>query len=128
MSGYLRDFIGSQIPIGYQKEIGFELQTTKNRGPESWAIWIDANVPMTSYEAENPLFRLVPPVFSLTEQDLAKLGQTAVGEEQVEQIFLYIVGADTAVDSPEALKQLYIDAGLEDYVEVYRNAYARMTE
>lgn len=128
MSGYLRDFIGSQIPIGYQKEIGFELQTTKNRGWDAWALWIGEEVVNTSYEAENPLFRLVPPVFSLTEQDLAKLGQSAVGEEQVDQIFLYITGADTAVDSVEALKQLYVDAGIDDYVDVYRNAYARMTE
>ncbi len=128
MSGYLRDFIGSQIPIGYQKEIGFELQTTTDRGPESWELWIGEDVVMSSYGAENPIFRLVPPVFSLTEQDLAKLGQSAVGEEQVDQIFLYITGADTALDSPEALKQLYLDAGIEDYVEVYRNAYARMTE
>ncbi len=74
------------------------------------------------------LFRLVPPVFSLTEQDLAKLGQLAINEEQVDQIFLFITGADTAVDSVDALKQMYLDAGIEDYVQVYRNAYARMTE
>jgi hypothetical protein len=128
MSGFLRDFIGSQIPIGYQKEIGFELQTTINRGPDAWALWIGAPVKSTSYESEDPLFRLVPPVFSLTEQDTAKLGQLAVGEEQVDQIFLYITGSESAVDSVEALKALYVEAGIEDYVDVYRNAYARMTE
>ncbi|MBE2220713.1 MAG: hypothetical protein IAF02_04190 [Anaerolineae bacterium] len=128
MSGFLRDFIGSQIPIGYQKEIGFELQTTINHGEEAWALWIGAPVKSTSYESEDPLFRLVPPVFSLTEQDTAKLGQLAVGEEQVDQIFLYITGAETAVDSVEALKALYVNAGIDDYVDVYRNAYARMTE
>ena len=128
MSGFLRDFIGSQIPIGYQKEIGFEWQYTQNRGWDAWELWIEKPVLTTSYEAENPLFRLVPPVFSLTEQDIAKLGQLAVGEDQVDQIFLYITGADTAVDSVEALKALYVDAGLKEYVEVYRNAYARMTE
>jgi len=128
MSGFLRDFIGSQIPIGYQKEIGFEWQYTQNRGYDAWDLWIGKPVLTTSYEAENPLFRLVPPIFSLTEQDIAKLGQLAVGEDQVDQIFLYITGADSAVDSVEALKALYVDAGLEDYIEVYRNAYARMTE
>ena len=128
MSGFLRDFIGSQIPIGYQKEIGFEWQYTKNRGWDAWALWIGVGVKTTSYGSEAPLFRLVPPVFSLTEQDTAKLGQLAVGEDQVDAIFLFITGADTAVDSIEALKALYVDAGLEDYVEVYRNAYARMTE
>ena len=128
MSGFLRDFVGSQIPIGYQKEIGFEWQYTKNNGWDAWALWIGKPVLTTSYGSEDPLFRLVPPVFSLTEQDTAKLGQLAVGEDQVDQIFLYITGADTAVESVEALKALYVDAGLADYVEVYRNAYARMTE
>jgi len=128
MSGYLRDFMGSQIPIGYQKEIGFELQTTKNRGWDAWALWIGEEVVNTSYESEDPLFRLVPPVFSLTEQETAKLGQLAISEEQVDQIFLYITGAESAVESEKALKALYVDAGLEDYVDVYRTAYARMTE
>ena len=128
MSGFLRDFIGSQIPIGYQKEIGFEWQYTQNRGWDAWSLWLGQPVLMTSYGSEDPFFRLVPPVFSLTEQDTAKLGQLAVGEDQVDQIFLYITGAENAVDSVEALKTLYIDAGLEDYVEVYRNAYKRMTE
>lgn len=128
VSGFLRDFMGSQIPIGYQKEIGFELQYTKNRGWDAWALYIDSGVVSTSYESEDPYYRLVPPVFSLTEQDSAKLGQLAVGEEQVDQIFLYITGADTAVESAEALKSLYVEAGIDEYVEVYRNAYARMTE
>lgn len=128
MSGFLRDFMGSLIPIGYQKEIGFELQYTQNRGDDAWALWIGQDVVSTSYEAENPLFRLVPPVFSLTEQDAAKLGQLAIGEEQVDQIFLYITGADTAVASTDDLKALYLNAGLDEYIEVYRDAYARMTE
>ena len=128
MSGYLRDFIGSQIPIGYQKEIGFELQTTINRGWDAWALYEGKEVVSTSYESADPLFRLVPPVFSLTEQDNAKLAQSAISEEQVDQIFLFITGADTAVDSPEALKAMYVNAGIEDYINVYRNAYARMTE
>ena len=128
VSAFLRDFVGSQIPIGYQKEIGFEFQYTQNRGWDAWALYIGQDVVTTSYEAENPIFRLVPPVFSLTEQDTAKLGQLAVGESQVDQIFLFITGADTAVASVEDLKALYIDAGVEEYVDVYRNAYPRMTE
>jgi hypothetical protein len=128
ISSFLRDYVGSQIPIGYQKEIGFEMQYTQNRGPDAWALYVGKPVLTTSYEAENPLFRLVPPVFSLTEQDTAKLGQIAIGEEQVDQLFLYITGADTALDSVEALKTMYLDAGLEEYLEVYRNAFARMSE
>jgi len=128
VSAFLRDFIGSQIPIGYQKEIGFEFQYTKNRGWDAWALYINKGVVSTSYGSEDPLFRLVPPVFSLTEQELAKLGQLAISEDQVDQIFLFITSADTAVDSIEALKELYINAGVEEYIEVYRKAYERMIQ
>ena len=128
MSSFLRDFMGSLIPLGYQKEIGFEMQTTVNNGPAAWELYFSKGVQSLSYEAENPLFRLVPPVFSLTEQDIARLGQLAVGEEQAEQIFLFITGADTALESTDALAQMYADAGIEDYIDVYRNAYQRTLE
>lgn len=126
MSGFLRDFMGSHIPIGYQKEIGFEFQYTKNRGWDAWALYIGNDVASVTYESDDPAFRLVPPVISFTEQETARLSQLSIGEDQTDQIFLYITGADTAVDSPEALQQLFIDAGLEEYVDVYRNAYTRM--
>jgi hypothetical protein len=128
VSGFLRDWMGSQIPIGYQKEIGFELQYTKNHGWDAWAIYTNAGVITTSYDATDPLFLLVPPVFSLTDRDLAQVSQLAIDEGTVDQIFLYITGADTAVDSAAELQTLYLEAGIEDYVEVYRRAYARMTE
>ena len=128
MSSFSRDYTGSLIPLGYQKQIGFEMQTTINNGPAAWELYFEKGVITPSYESADPLFRLVPPVFSLTEQDTAKLGTLAVGEEQAEQIFLFIAGADTAVESTEALGQLYADAGVEDYLDVYRNAYTRSQE
>ena len=128
MSSFMRDYLGSLIPLGYQKQIGFEMQTTINNGPAAWELYFGKGVVTPSYESEDPLFRLVPPVFSLTEQDTAKLGQLAVGEEQAEQIFLYIVGADTAVESTDAIAALYDDAGVDDYLDVYRTAYARSQE
>jgi len=128
MSGFLRDFVGSLIPIGYQKEIGFELQYTQNRGWDAWALYTNVAVITTSYEATNPLFRLVPPVFSLTDRDLARVSQLAITEEQIDQIFLYIVGAESAVDSVEDLQTIYLEAGIEEYLDVYRSAYARVTE
>lgn len=127
MSGFLRDFMGSQIPIGYQKEIGFELQYTQNRGWDAWSLYTNAGVVITSYESVNPLLRLVPPVFSLTERDLARVSQLAITEEQVDQIFLYIVGADSAVASVGDLQSLFLEAGIEDYIEVYQSAFARMS-
>ena len=128
MSSFMRDFTGSLIPLGYQKEIGFEMQTTVNNGPAAWELYFTKGVVTPSYESDDTLFRLIPPVFSLTEQDTAKLGQLAVGEEQAEQIFLYITGADTAVEDTDALGALYEEAGIEDYLEVYRTAYQRSQE
>lgn len=127
MSGFLRDFMGSQIPVGYQKEIGFELQYTQNRGWDAWALYTNAGVVIPSYEAENPLLRLVPPVFSLTERDLARVSQLAISNEQIDQMFLYIVGADSAVASVAELQALFVEAGIADYIEVYQGAFARMS-
>ena len=126
MSGFLRDFMGSQIPIGYQKEIGFELQYTQNRGWDAWALYTNAGVVTTSYDATDPLFLLVPPVFSLTDRDLVRVSQLAISEEQIDQIFLYIVGAESAVGSVEELQSLFIEAGIQEYIDVYRSAYSRM--
>ncbi len=126
ISGFLRDFVGSHIPIGYQKEIGFELQYTKNNGPESWRLYLSNDVLTSSYEAEEPYFKLVPPVFSLNDQDLAKLGTVAVGEDQVDQIFLYLTGASGSAASSAELRQMYVDSGIDKYLEIYRTAYERM--
>lgn len=125
MSSFLRDYMGSLIPLGYQKEIGFEMQTTVNNGPAAWEMYFDAGVLTPSYESDDTLTRLVPPVFSLTEQDTAKLGTLAVGGEQLEQIYLFIANADSAPADIDALAAMYADAGIDDYVEVYRNAYDR---
>lgn len=125
-SGFLRDFVGSHIPIGYQKEIGFELQYTKNNGDASWALYTGNDVEMSTYDHEDVAFRLVPPVFSLTEQDLAKVGTLAIGDDQVDQIFLYITNGSGAVSSTDEILAMYDEAGIESYLEVYRGAYARM--
>ena len=61
----------------------------------------------------------------MTEQDTAKLGTLAIGDEQVEQIFLYIANADAAPDNPEAMAAMFQDAGVADYLDVYRGAYQR---
>lgn len=128
VSAFLRDFVGSQFPIGYQKEIGFEYQYTVNHGWDAWALYNAAGVQTTSYEATNPLFKLMPSVFSLTDQDLAKLSTISVDETLVDQIFLYINGSDIAVKSAADIKKLYSDAGIDTYIQVYTDSYKRMTK
>lgn len=125
VSGFLRDYMGSLLPIGYQKEIGFELQLTNEKGWDAWDLYESAGVISSSYDSEDPLFKLLPPVFSLTEQDTAKLGTLSIGDIQTEQIFMYITNKDNAVDSIKDLKQLYIDGGIDEYIKVYQGAYDR---
>lgn len=128
VSAFLRDFVGSQMPIGYQKEIGFEYQYTNESGLAAWNLYNKAQVKTTSYEASEPLYKIVPTVFSLTEQDMAKLSNISISEIQVDQIFLYITGSDIAVKKAEEIKEFYLEAGLDEYVKIYQDAYKRMTE
>lgn len=126
VSGFLRDFMGSLLPLGYQKNIGFELQYTSANGLKAWDTYTEADVLTPSYSSENIYLRMMPPVFSLTEQDLAKIGTTAVGEEQAESIFTYIIGGDAAVASAAEIGKAYADAGIDTYLEVYQVAYDRI--
>ncbi len=129
ISAFLRDFIGSIIPIGYSASIGYEYQNTVNRGWESWDIYLGAEVITPSYDSEDPLLKLVPPVFSLMEQDEAKLATTSVDNEMnIDQIFLYITGGETSFKSTDDIRQLFIDAGVETYEQVYQEAYKRVTQ
>lgn len=128
ISAFLRDFIGAILPIGYQASIGYEYQNTVNRGWESWDIYLGAGVITPNYEAEDPLLKLIPPIFSLTEQDKAKLATTSIDETTVDQIFLYITGSDTAVKSKEDILKLFTDSGIATYEQVYQEAYKRMIQ
>lgn len=127
VSAFLRDFVGSLIPIGFQKEIGFELQYTTENGWKAWDTYTEAGVLMPSYSATNPELKLVPPVFSLTEQDLAKLKNVAVGEDQVDAMFSFITGSGN-VKSVEEIKKMYTDGKVDEYIKVYRDAFARMSK
>jgi hypothetical protein len=127
-STFVRDFIGANMPIGYQKSIGFEYQYTVNDGFNTWELYNNNDVLTSTYkQVDSPYFSLVPPVFALTDQDTAVLNTLGITEAQVDAIFLYITGADTAVENTAALRQLYVDAKVEEYIEVYREAYARMS-
>ena len=126
VSGFLRDFMGSLLALGYQKEIGFELQTTSEHGFMGWDLYTKKGVLTNSYGSENPYFRMMPPVISLTEQNIAKLGTTAIGEDQVDKVFIFITGDGSVVKSTDELATEYKDAGLDAYLSVYQSAYDRM--
>jgi hypothetical protein len=125
VAAFLRDFVGALIPVGYQKEIGFELQYTNENGMKSWEIYNDAKVIQPSYTAENPELRIVPPVFSLNEQDVARINNTSISPDQVDMIFQFITSSG-GIDSIDQVKQAYNEAGIDEYIKVYQEAYARM--
>lgn len=135
ISTFLRDHIGAQIPIGYQKEIGFELQSTSENGMKSWQIYFDADngkgVTMSSYSASNPYYQLVPPVFALTSEESSIINNTTSMNNEaqlVSNMFAYLGGkvAEGVPTSAEEVKQSFKDAKIETFIQIYRTAYARM--
>lgn len=128
LSVFLRDFIGSQMPIGYQKEIGFEYQYTVNKGFESWDIYDKGEVITPSYDAKESILQLTPTDYSFSEQEQAKLATTSVGPEQKDNIFLYVTGSENGPKDPSEIKDLYEKAGIDEYIKMYRSAFERSQE
>ncbi|UJF15725.1 hypothetical protein LZ578_00495 [Jeotgalibaca sp. MA1X17-3] len=128
ISAFLRDFVGSQMPLGYQKEIGFEYQYTVNQGYKSWETYQEAEVITPSYGAEKPLLKLTPTVFSLNEQEQAKLDTTSIGETEADQMYLFITGSPNGPQNTDEIKALYDKGGIDTYTSIYQAAYERMTK
>lgn len=126
ISGFLRDFMGSQLPLGYQKEIGFELQYTSENGFAGWDLYTQADVLTMSYSAENTFLRLMPPVIALDEREAMQATDSLIGDDQSNEIFKFIVGAETAVESTDDIADIYESAGIEDYIAIYQAGYDRM--
>lgn len=135
ISSFLRDHIGAQIPIGYQKVIGFELQSTSENGLWSWELYFNANngagVKMNSYSDTNPYYQLVPPVFSLTRNENSLITTTTTmtaDTSLIDKMFAFL-GSKTGEGVPTTsaeVKQLFEDSNVRVYIEIYRWAYARM--
>jgi len=126
ISGFLRDFMGSQLAIGYQKEIGFELQYTSQSGFDVWELYTNADVLTMSYDAEVDYLRMMPPVISLSEQEASKVQAIPVNDDQVDEIFKFITGAETALGSTDDIFELYQSVGIEEYIDIYEKGYNRM--
>ncbi len=123
-SQFLRDFVGGILPVGFQKAMGFEYQYTNEAGYDIWSLYQNNNVLSLSYGATENYYKLSPPVFSLTDQELAKIGTTNISETQVDEIFKYITNANEALPIEE-LKSVYTKNGIDTYIQQYRNAYQR---
>lgn len=142
LSTFLRDWIGSLMPVGFQKDIGFEYQYTSERGFEGWKLLQEStlNIPTyagTGIEGENPnYYMLVPTVFSLTprQQEAIADNCSLATADIVEYMFNVVryktlgnapAGTEVAETYDEYIKY-FNDRGLETYVKNYQAAYMIM--
>lgn len=143
VSTFLRDWMGCQMPIGYQKEIGFEYQSTSERGFEGWKLLQQSTTHFATYAGEgiegtNPnYYKMTPPVFSLTSRQKENISDTtSLDTDDVVEFMFNIVryqekgnapqGAEVAKSYEEYLEQ-FKARGLDTYVETYQTAYKVMT-
>lgn len=137
MSSFLRDHIGALIPIGFQKVIGFELQSTSANGMWSWDLYFGANngqgVITSSYSATEPYYQLVPPIFALTsnENSLIQTTTSMTSDTMMTNNLFAFLGSKTGEGIPQTsaqVKQMYTDANVTTFIELYRLAFNRMKQ
>lgn len=143
LSTFLRDWMGCLIPIGYQKEIGFEYQYTSERGFEGWALLQNSTTNFATYAGkgitgDNPnYYKMVPPVFSLTSRQKETISDTtSLDTDDIVEYMFNIVryqakgnapqGAEVA-KSYEEYAAKFNERGLGIYEETYQAAYDVMT-
>lgn len=141
LSTFLRNWIGALMPIGYSKEIGFEYQYTSERGFAAWKLLKESttNIPTyagTGLEGDNPnYYKLVPPVFSLTERQTENIQNTGMTTEGLFEVvfntvrFKTVGNAPTGVSVPQTYQEylkVFQDADLDTYVRTYQAAYDTM--
>ncbi len=144
LSTFLRDWIGSQIPIGYQKNIGFEYQYTSDRGFAGWELLNNSTTGFANYEGDlglegdNPnYYKMIPSAFSMTDRQQEQLSsETSIEMDDTTEYLFNIIryktkgNAPAGVDIPETYGEYlkyFEDKGLDTYVSVYQAAYAVMT-
>lgn len=143
LSTFLRDWMGCLMPIGYQKEIGFEYQYTSERGFEGWALLQSSTTNFATYAGggltgDNPnYYKMVPPVFSLTSRQKETISDnTSLDTDDIVEYMFNVVryqargnapaGAEVA-QSYEDYRTKFSERGLDIYVDTYRTAYEVMT-
>ena len=143
LSTFLRDWMGCLMPIGYQKEIGFEYQYTSERGFEGWALLQNSTTNFATYAGEgikgdNPnYYKMIPPVFSLTSRQKETVSDsTSLDSPDIVEFMFNVVRYKTKGNAPSGtvVAQNYEEylaefekRGLELYEETYQAAYEEMT-
>ena len=139
-SKFCRDWIGALIPVGFQKEIGFEYQYTSQRGFDGWALLQNSTTTFPTYSGANTTGtnknykKLIPPVFSLAPSQSEALSTSLIDDSVVATMFNIVLyktldNAPAGTDCPmnyTEYKKMFTDKGIETYVQIYQSAYAQM--
>jgi hypothetical protein len=124
---FSRNFIGFNFPIGYQKCIGFEQQFTSPQGEWTWQLYEEANVLSNTYGITySPFFSLIPPVFSMTTQQIRQLRDTNIGDSQVNLIFSFLTTNSAETPTIERIRQEFANGRIDDFVQIHREAFAML--
>ncbi len=139
-STFLRDWIGAQMPIGYQKEIGFEYQSTSERGFRGWELLQNSTTHFATYAGDtapagdNPnYYKMVPPVFSLTSRQRESLADsTSIELPDTVEFMFNVIRYKTKGNAPQGTVVAgtydeylaeFEKRNLDLYVEIYQTAY-----
>lgn len=139
LSSFLRNWVGSLMPIGYAKEIGFEYQYTSQRGFDAWKLLQNSTCNIPTYDGngisgDNPnYYKLVPPVFSLTKiQNETLQNDTSMSNSDFIEFMFNVVRYKELGNEPsgtnvprtyDAYLKVFKDAGLDIFVRTYQAAY-----
>lgn len=143
LSSFLRNWIGSLMPVGYQKEIGFEYQYTSQRGFDAWKLLQESTTNIPTYAGDglpgdNPnYYTLIPPVFSLTQRQSETLANdtTIDSDNTLFEVIFNIIRYQTLNNAPSSVVlpksydeyyKIFKDAGIETYIATYQAAYKAM--
>lgn len=128
VNGFLRDYMGSQLPLGYQKEMGLELQVTSEIGMKGWQLYTDKNVLTLTYDSVIQNLKLMPPIISLNVEDIKALNKAKINSSTTDLLYGYIDGTDSSLNDYTDLIQIFKDAGIDEYLRLNQIAYNRMME
>ncbi len=142
LSTFLRNFMGCLLPVGYQKEIGFEYQYTSENGFAAWKLLQESTTNIPTYEGtgikgdNKNYYTLTPPAFSLTKRQTETLSNdTKIEADDFVQLVFNVILYKSAGNAPKDTKVLSTwaeyqaelkDRGIDTYIQVYQQAYQAM--
>lgn len=142
LSSFLRNLMGCLMPVGYQKEIGFEYQYTSQRGFDAWKLLQESTTGIPTYAGNGVqgtnknYYTLIPPAFSLTKRQSETLSNdTSIEADAFVELIFNVVLYKTAGNAPSGATVLSTwndyqnelkSRGYDVYVRTYQTAYKAM--